>query len=143
MKSKRIQQIQLVPNRRSGVAMIMAILLLLISTSICFSMVRTTSLRQSRFENRQWKLQANLLADSALERAAQQLRTQPDSFEEVWEVTSNNESGEARMSAQPANSNQYEVTVVATYPSGVPQRAQTTVRAMVDVSDLSGKESTE
>ncbi|QDT31577.1 hypothetical protein Mal48_08110 [Thalassoglobus polymorphus] len=123
--------------------MIMAILLLLISTSICFSMARTTSLRQSRFENRLWKLQANLLADSALEQAAQQLRNQSDSFEEVWEVTFNNESGEAQMTAQPVNSNQYEVTVVAIYPSGVPQRAQTTVHAMVDVSDLSGNESAE
>lgn len=114
-------------SERSGVAMIMAILVLILSTSVCLAMLRTTTLRQSRFVMRLQKQQADLIADSALERVVQQLKKEPGYTGETWNVVASGETGVATMQVQTTSPDVYSVKIVARYPKENPNPAQSTL----------------
>lgn len=116
---------------RQGAALIMAIIALMICTSISLSMFKTTTLRQQHFVNRYWKLQTELIADSALERAAQQLTSDPNYTGETWTVTTNGEQGTATIQIIDSDQGRHQVKIVARYPSKIATRAQVTLEAEV------------
>lgn len=113
-------------HHRQGAALIMAIIALIICTSISLSMFKTTTLRQQHFVNRHWKLQTELIADSALERAAQQFLIDHSYTGETWTVIANEEQGTATIQVSEVEQNRYQIKVVARYPSKLTTRAQVT-----------------
>ncbi len=119
-------------RRRKGAAMIMAIIALIICTSISLSMFKTTMLRQQHFVNRQWKLQTELIADSALERAYHQLTNDPKYTGETWTVSVNEERGSAMIQVIDSQQDRYQVKVVARFPSDVVTRAQVTIETEIE-----------
>ena len=116
--------------------MILAIIVLILSSSISLSMIRTTSLRQQRFENKQRKLQATLLADSAIDRVRQKLIEDSNYSGEVWEIEANAEAGEATIQVEENSSREYAVEIVAVYPLELPDRTQVSIETTITLPAL-------
>lgn len=121
---------------RSGVAIITAIVVMIISTSICLVAFRTISLRHRHVENRIWKIQSQLIADAALERFAEQLAQQEQPDDSVtWSFQVHEEVGEAEVVVDKAKPGILSVKVISKFPVSEPTRAQTTVDAVLHHSD--------
>ena len=59
---------------RSGAALLISIIVLILTSAISLSLLKTTTLRQYRFQNRLQKIQANSLAESAISYATVKLQ---------------------------------------------------------------------
>ena len=71
--------------RRSGVVLLMALVTLAIVSAVCMSLTKTVVLRHDRHELREWRLQAELLAQSALDRTELKLAEFPEYSGEIWQ----------------------------------------------------------
>lgn len=123
-------------TQRRGVVMVLAIIVLILSSSISLSMIRTTSLRQQRFENNQRKLQATLLADSAIDRVKQKLIEDSNYAGEVWKIEANAEAGEAAIRVKENLPRRYAVEIVAVYPLELPHRTQVSIETTITLPAL-------
>lgn len=121
-------------SQRDGIALVMAIIILILTSSISLSMIRTTSLRQQRFENRQHKTQASLIADSALERVRQKLQVDENYSGETWKIETASDSGKAMIEVNANGPQSYDVKIVAAYPLDVPHRTQASIQTTVSLS---------
>ena len=122
---------------RSGTAMVVALVALLVVTLIAATVLRTTiSLhRQSRIYDRQ--LQADWLADSAVARAAAQLSSNADFRGETWTVDLAPQAGGGvvaitveAIDGQPQGR---KIIIEARYPDDPVQRAVATRNLILDV----------
>lgn len=123
-------------SRQRGIVLVLAIIVLILSSSISLSMIRTTSLRQQRFENRQHKIQATLIADSALERVKQQLLADKQYSGEIWQVTTNSEPGEVSIQLESNGPQTYDVEIVAAYPLDTPRRTQASIKTTISLPTI-------
>ena len=112
-------------QRRPAAAIMIALVVVLVVGLISSLSLRAIlkSIRQSRDE--QQRLQAELIADAALGRAAAMLRKDAAWKGETWNVSAS-ESGSAEIRVQPSASrpNELKISVIATYPSDPIHRAQ-------------------
>jgi type II secretory pathway component PulK len=107
-----------VPGRiRSGTALIVAIVALVLVTAICFSLVRITLAATDQAQRQHWRRQSLWLAESALGRAIVQLRDDPAFSGDEWNISLPTETGEV----------QGRVKVDITAAAGSPQ--ETTIKA--------------
>ena len=127
-------------DHRGAVLLIMMICLLL-TTMIGGSLLKLalTQRQQSRREN--LRLQAAWLAESAIDRAAAQIRADAAYSGEEWkppaEAFDQRRSGSVRIQveAHPTKSYRRRVTVVADYPSGTDQRARVRKNVTIDFAN--------
>jgi Tfp pilus assembly protein PilX len=111
------------PGRnRAGTALIVAIVALVLVTSICFSLVRITLAATDQARRQQWRRQAMWLAESALAQAAERLHDDPAFSGEVWEIPLPGEAGEQQgrvevdVSAASGSPQEMTITVTAEFP---------------------------
>lgn len=130
-------------SRRCGAAMILAMITLIICSTVCLSMFQTMILRQQRCVNRHWKVQSRLIAEAALDRALLQLQKEPDYRGETWTVVAGippasdaqeeSGTGVAEVNVSPLEGDRFQMTVVARYPKSFPTAARTTLETIVMV----------
>jgi hypothetical protein len=120
---------------RRGIALLLALVALLVSTSICISLTRTILLTQQRVELRLGRHQADLLAHAALDRARLLLEEDPETSEHLWEVTlPDGEQGRAAIRIEPGETPQRrQVTITADISPESPHRIRTTLRTEITV----------
>lgn len=114
---------------RSGAVLIIAIIALILCTAVCVSVFKTTVLRQDRFELRRRQQQTQLLADSAIDRAALQRRLNANYDQEVWAVEIDGEPGRCEIELKDDSSRpgHLKLTIRAQYPLETEQRCQVTI----------------
>ena len=71
-------------GRRHGVILVAVLVCLAVVGSFAMSLLRTAAARRRGAEAQQWRLQAQWLAESGLERAAVRLNADPRYAGEVW-----------------------------------------------------------
>lgn len=120
---------------RRGVALLMALVALMLATSICISVTRTLLLHQQRVERRVWRHQADLLAVSAVGFARRHLAQHPDATAAEWNVTlPGRDPAEGRVTltfAPGRHEGERLVTIVAAVPTDRVERTQSTLRTRV------------
>ncbi|MBD3672560.1 MAG: hypothetical protein HUJ26_03445 [Planctomycetaceae bacterium] len=127
---------------RCGAVTIVVLLAMLIVFSIGLTMLETTLRERERtlqFEQRQ---QSTWLAESGIERAAMQLKSNPDYEGETWTLNQQelggSDDGVVTIKVTPEeNSDRRLVTVVADYPTDPHQHIRTSREILVDVSQPS------
>jgi len=128
---------------RGGVVLLVVMVCLLIVTMAGGSAVKTALTQRRQMQREQFRRQADLLAASAIDRAAANLRTNPDYSDETWNV-----SADAVGAGYPASIDiqvkQLEdrrqrrvVSVVVDYPAGNDRRARVSRTLFVDLPDAS------
>ena len=116
---------------RQGAVMIIAIIALVLCSAASLSMFRTTILRQKRFELRHNQLQAQLLADSAIDRAASNLAVDTSFRNEDWSVELNGEQGEVAISLEETKTSDFDLNIRSTYPLETTRRVQVSLETLL------------
>lgn len=106
-------------HRRSGVAMIVAIICLTLASAMAISLVQLTLASQQQAAREQWRLQSAWLAESGLARGAVRLRGDAVYNGETWTV---DDLGAARERG----------IVTMTVDSGAEEDAHVTITAVAD-----------
>ncbi|MEW4488584.1 hypothetical protein AB1L42_10910 [Thalassoglobus sp. JC818] len=102
-------------RQRCGTALVIAIIALILCTSLSYAMVQTTILRQQRFVQRKNTLQSQLIAEAAVDRIkAEKLDEEPSQSDE-WEVDIEGEKGLVTTTFTQTK-NETHAKVVAKYP---------------------------
>lgn len=118
--------------QRTGTALIVAIVALVLVTAICFSLVRITLSAAEQAERQHWRRQSMWLADSALNQAAARLRIDAEFTGEVWELAVPGETGEVpgrivvKVAPAPENPHERTITATAEFPLHATDRVRTT-----------------
>ena len=116
---------------RRGTAMIIAIVCLLLVTTISFSLVKYAVGAHQQSERLGWRLQSTWLAESILVQTAARLRAGSDIEEQQWTtepIGPAREVGRARISwnADSENEGVVTLTAVADFPDDPTDRVRTT-----------------
>jgi len=131
--------------RRGGqpraVISVAVLVCLLVMTLICGSLLRLVHSERMLVRNQERTLQADWLAESALERAALRLGDDPAYRGETWTLSAKELGGstpgvvtiDVERLGDPAESNRRQVTVQADYPIDPPQRIRARRQAIVDI----------
>lgn len=114
---------------RQGAAIVLALVLMFVTSAICVSLARNVVLRQQQLEPRWQGAQAELLADAAIERAVAKLQSDENYSSEIWTPTADDVAiGTATISVRPLEANQYQVQVKVFVPEeSTSHRAQRTI----------------
>jgi len=125
------------PNRR-GVALLLALGCLAVATALIVSLSRSATIGRQATRQQTWRMQAEWLAESAVERAAAQLAEDPDYEGETWLLSAAQLGGEhdalvdIKVASNPDQPRRRLVDVRADYPNHPVHRAsnnkQITVR---------------
>jgi Tfp pilus assembly protein PilX len=100
---------------RRAVVLIVAILVLLVLTLLGGELVRTMVMTSRRSQHDRHELQAAWLAESGVERALAELKTDEDYQGEVWQPTFDD------VAAETANAGKAKVTIVVEQVAGTRQ----------------------
>jgi hypothetical protein len=124
--------------RRRGVALLAAMICLVLAAAMLVSLVRLAETDRDRLEVEAWQIQAGLLADAGLERAAARLARAASYAGETWTIPPESAGGRftavvtIRVEPAPAGAGLGKVvSVEADYPDRPPYRAQETRQAVV------------
>ena len=126
--------------RRRGALMAAVLVLLLVSSMLILAWAKSVATTHRQMRVQQWRVQADLLAESALERAAAMLRRDAAYNGETWQVPAadlgGTYSGEAiiTVDAPEGEPNSRNVRVQAFFPADSDQRAQKVKQAVVSVN---------
>lgn len=126
-------------RKRRGAILIYAMVAMLIATMIGGALVKTALARRQLARREQLRMQAEWLAESALNRAAAKLKTDADYAGETWNIPKTDLDGEhdavvtIRVVKDSNNSNRRKVTATATWPATGEQRAQVTRTIPIDI----------
>lgn len=128
------------PARR-GTAMIVAIVCLLLITTICFSLVRHARLAVQQVDRQGWRAQAAWLAESGLLQAAARLQADPDFAGGEWTVDHVNDTpanGHIAVTVTPRDDNNGSrmISVTANFPVDDVDRVRTTRTLVVSSSAI-------
>jgi len=115
---------------RHGTAMIVAIVALMLISTICFSLVRWALAAQQQAERQHWQLQSMWLAESALSHAATRLRSDPNYPGDEWRTADLTDVPTAsrvdvRVDADPQDDQRRIITVTADVPDDPTDRVRT------------------
>ncbi|MCA9067999.1 MAG: hypothetical protein KDA84_03715 [Planctomycetaceae bacterium] len=113
-------------NRRSGAFLIIAMICLLLASALLGTLLRMASIERQQAHLEARALQAEWLAESALDRAAAKLSADASYKGETWTVTAKElggmDEGNAVIRVVPSdNSGKKLIEVVAHYPTEAPQ----------------------
>jgi hypothetical protein len=127
------------PRFRTGTAMIVAIICLMLVSTICFALVRHAVLAQQQAQRREWQLQSAWLADSALLQAAAQLQRDATREDFRWQgedLSGLPLPGRVEVVVQPGGEDPQERLLVATadYPDDPTDRVRTIRRRVMSLS---------
>jgi type II secretory pathway component PulK len=123
---------------RRGAVAVVVLLAILVIFSLGLTMLQTTLKERERtlqFEERQ---QSAWLAEAGIERAAYQLRTNPDYAGELWKLSKDELAGKYSGQVEiqiidNKDNNGKSVTVIADYPNDIEHRIRTRREIVVDV----------
>jgi type II secretory pathway component PulK len=118
-------------NRRGGVALIVAIICLTLTTAISVSLVRLALASHQQVEREHWRLQSAWLAESGLSRAASRLNDDADYVGEDWTTAGigpENRDGlvTIKVAADPLDAARVVITATADFPTDPTDRVRTT-----------------
>lgn len=119
---------------RSGAALVISIIVLILTSAISLSLLKTTTLRQYRFQNRLQKIQANSLAESAISYATVKLQADVNYQGEEWQVDIAGEKGVATITIEKLDGELIQIDVVARYPTSLPTAAKTSRQKIIESS---------
>jgi hypothetical protein len=129
------------PNsNRTGAVLFAVIVGLAIASAIWFALVKTAVIERRVVREQQWRLQADELAVSALERAAAQLAIDRKYEGEKWLVPADALDGRhaaavaIEIIADEERPHRRTIRVRASYPDQGAQRATETLETFVDLS---------
>lgn len=120
---------------RNAAALVLALILLFVTSAICASLARGVVLRQQQLEPRWQGAQAELLADAAIERAVAKLQSDPDYTLETWTpVAGDVPIGTANIAVESLGTEQYRVQVKVFVPEeSTSHRAQRTLQRTISL----------
>ncbi|TWT49949.1 hypothetical protein KOR42_37670 [Thalassoglobus neptunius] len=107
-----------IQSHRRGAALVIAIIALILCSSFSLSMIRTTVLRQQRFIQRRDMLQAQLIAEAAVDRIKVEKLDQEVLSHDKWDIEVLGEKGLVT-STVTQNDGKIEAKVTARYPVSV------------------------
>ncbi|MBW3539489.1 MAG: hypothetical protein KY476_04395 [Planctomycetes bacterium] len=131
-------------GRRSGITVLVAMLAVMLTTSVGLSLARMALARHRQVRGEQLRLQAEWLAEAALERAAARHAVDENYTGETWDVAwpelRRGRTGRVMIEIDlPADgASERRVRVMAEFPAGVPERAR--VRKNVMIGAVGGSE---
>lgn len=111
-----------VASSRRGTAMIVAIVALVLTTAICFSLVRITLAAAAQAERQQWRRQSVWLAESALAEVAARLPSDAGFAGDIWDLRVPDAAGdlegrvEVKVTSSADSPQQRVVTATAEFP---------------------------
>lgn len=117
---------------RRGMVVLLVVMAMLICTSICVSLVQTMLLQEQRLQHLSLKHQADLLAQSALDRAARLLAGHPDLAESLWDIPQDDTGRQGRVLIRfepGAAGGVRRVTITADLSAGPRQQVRTTLQS--------------
>lgn len=125
-------------NRRRG-AVLIVVLVCFFVVAAMFALLASQSISERRAaETRQWTLQAQWIAEAALERAAARLTADANYTGETWTISATELMGKSgalariRVEAVGDRPNRHLVRVEADYPDAPVHRARWTTQIIVD-----------
>lgn len=122
-------------RRRQGTALIIAMICLLLASALTVSLVQVAVLQREQVLRDEWQLQAEWLAESALDRAAARLVADPEYAGETWRPQLPGEAeplGRVEIAVERGDEpGRVQVTAVADVPDDPDERAR--VRKSVSV----------
>jgi len=116
-----------------------------LAVTIIVSVARSAVVQQQRVRSRAWQLQARLLAESGLERAAARLAADPKYAGETWSVVPEALDGrhgaavQIQVEALPRPSSRRLVRVRADFPDQPDARVRQTREAVVEIASRGDK----
>ncbi len=117
-------------KRNRGIAMVMVLIALAVATTIFLSALKLISVERQSIELQTRQIQAEWLAESAVQRAAARLSTDADYQGETWNITAEEIGGRdgatiaIHVDKVPGNADRRSVRVEADYPVDPYQRAR-------------------
>jgi len=133
------------PPGRRGAVLIVILVCVALAVTIIVSVARSAVVQQQRVRTRAWQLQARLLAESALERAAARLAADPKYAGETWSVPPEALDGRDGAAVQiqvedlPRASSRRLVRVRADFPDQPDTRVRHTRQAVVEIASRGDK----
>lgn len=116
---------------RTGAVLVIALICLLLLTALAASLVRTALMQREQVIHDEWQLQAEWLAEAALDRALMQLNASADYEGEEWLPESNDKAappGRIRIAILQeegeSGARLARITVTADVPADAQQRAR-------------------
>jgi len=129
-------------NLRTGAVLVIAMICLLMATVIVASLAQTTIVQRERVIRDEWQLQAEWLAESALDRAVVRSR-EADYAGETWKPALDGESiGTVLITVERAEDAQLMITVVADVPDRDDERVRVRKAAAVAIAEPPSMEET-
>lgn len=126
-------------SRRRGAIMICAMICLLLISLLLGSLLKVALAHRRQVRTEQYRLQAQWLAESALERSVSRLAADADYSGEEWNIAAKEldgrHAGSVKIGVQKSAQRPMQriVTVEAIYPSGVARSAKRTKQLTVRI----------
>ncbi len=126
-------------HQRRGGVMVAVMLCVLVVSLISVSLVKLALAQRRQVRRAELQLQAECLAQSALDRAATRIQADPNYSGETWERSAEsfpgNRAGVVRIvvASVDAKTTQRRVSVVADYPAGTEQRARVSRETTIEL----------
>lgn len=127
---------------RRGMVVLLVVIAMLICTSISVSLAQTLLLQEQRVAHLSLKHQADLLAQSALDRADRLLARNSQLSESLWEIPADDAGRQARVLIrfQPgAAEGVRRVAITADLSAGPRQQVRTTLQSELRLPSPTGK----
>jgi type II secretory pathway component PulK len=117
---------------RRGFVLVTVLVIMAISLALFAFWARAAVVEHRRLETRQFRVQAERLAEAGLRRAMVQRENQPNYKVETWRISADEldqvHPGEVRIQVRSAGDDRVEIEATAQYPAGAEHRAQSTKR---------------
>ena len=119
-----------VTSTRSGAVLVVALICLLLLSVLAASLTRTVLLQREQVIREEWQLQAEWLAEAAIDRAVVRMESTPDYEGEEWLPVSNEGTplGRVHIVLAPDESetevSRTRINVTADVPAGTQQRVR-------------------
>ena len=137
-KSRRREN-TIINSRRRGAIMVGAMICLLLISLLLGSLLKVALAHRRQVRTEQYRLQAQWLAESAMERSVNRLTADGDYSGEEWNIAAKEldgrHAGSVKISVQKSAKRPMQriVTVEAIYPSGVARSAKRTKQLTVRI----------
>lgn len=117
-------------SRRAGAVLIVAIVSLIVTSLILASLVQLAAICHQQERAEQIRLQAQWLAESGIERAADRLAADPKYAGESWQIAATDfdsgAEGKVEISIAAETNGNQKITAIAIYPSNASNFAKIT-----------------